>query len=235
MKSQDIIQNTIAYLHQQKLYGDELFLRKSLTEDKSVDHTQWKDLYELESVIQSCRKCRLSHNSSDKVMGAGNPESNLMIISDTPELIEHKDEKFKLLTKILAAIGFERDEVYVCSMLKCYLPLERKPVKDEINSCVPFLLSQIELIAPKMILLLGQSVGNVLLKNQKNLMELRNNNYYKIRNSYVYVTYHPAALVIKNDTEKKKKKKIVWEDVQQLRHMYDKLVGDKSKWQQKRK
>jgi len=235
LKSQDIIQNTIAYLHQQKLYGNELFLRKPLTEDKSVDHTQWKNLYELESAIQSCKKCRLSQNRTNTVMGAGDPESNVMIISDTPALIEHKDEKFKLLTKILAAIGFEREEVYVCSMLKCHLPSERNPVKDEIHSCIPFLLSQIELITPKMILLLGKSVGNVLLRNKKNVMELRSNNYYKMKDSYVYVTYHPAAIIKSNDPEKKKKKRIVWEDVQQLRHMYDKLVGDKPKWQQKRK
>jgi len=235
VKKQDIIQNTIAYLNQQKLYGNELFLRKPMIAGTVVDHRQWKNLNELQSAIQSCRKCRLSQNSTGRVIGSGNPESALMIISDTPSLIEYKDEQYELLTKILAAIGFERNEIYLCSILKCCLPSGRKPVKDEIHSCMPFLLGQIELIAPTIILLLGQTTGNILLENTKNVMELRNNNYYKMKNSYMYATYHPADLINRNDPEKTKKKRIVWKDVQQLRHMYDKLVGDKPKWRQTEK
>jgi len=231
VESQNLIQSTIAYLHQQKLYGNELFFKKSFKNDQLINFKRWKNLNELETSVHSCKKCRLAQNGQSKIMGVGNLGSNLMLICDTPRIVENKDKESELLIKILAAIEFKPEEVYLSSILKCNPPNNRKPLNDEIASCIPFLIGQIELIEPKIILVLGQISGNVLFSNKKNMLELRSGNFYKFKNSYVYVTYHPAELVKSNDPDQKEKKRMVWEDLKKMRHMYDEIVGNKPKWQ----
>ncbi|MFO7891492.1 MAG: uracil-DNA glycosylase [bacterium] len=230
MKYQNIIQNTIAYLDQQKLYGNELFFNTSFKKNEPVLFKEWKNLNEIKNAIQSCRRCRLADNSSGKIMGKGNQESNIMIISDTPAILKNSNKELELLTKILAAIEFTPEEVYISSIIKCNLSLNRGPLNDEISYCIPYLLGQIKFIKPKIILVLGETAGNALLGREKDIRELRENNYYKFKGAYIYVTYHPAALVKNNDPDQKKKKRLVWEDVKRVRSQYDKIVGDKLQW-----
>ncbi|MEJ2627302.1 MAG: uracil-DNA glycosylase, partial [bacterium] len=229
--SPDIIRNAVLYLEQQKLYGTELFFESPLKKEALEDYGQWKNLNEVEVAVNSCQRCQLAHHSSGKIMGAGNKEVSVMVIADTPAIVEKRDKQADLLVKILAAIEFTPKDVYTSSILKCNPPDKRKPLKDEISCCMPYLLAQIEIIAPKIILVLGEIAARALLGNEKNLKELRKENYHTINNAFGYVTYHPADLLSDNDPNQKMKKKMVWEDVQSLRRRYDKIVGDKPKWQ----
>ena len=96
---------------------------------------------------------------------------------------------------------------------------------------MPFLYGQIQLIDPKIILTLGDIAGGALLGVKKDIEGLRKNNYYRLKDAYIYVTYHPAVLIKNNYPDQKKMKKLVWEDIKQIRRKYDETVGDKPQWQ----
>lgn len=224
VKAQEVIQNTIAYLDQQKIYGNELFFRNSLKNNEPVSEKRWQNLNVLEAAVQTCTQCRLAGKSKRKVVGKGNHKSNIMVISDSPALLKNNNKELDLLIKILAAIEFTPEDVYMTSIIKCDLSLKRYPLHDEISGCMPFLWGQIELCAPKILLVLGETAGSALLGVKKDMSELRKNNYYTIKDACVFVTYHPAVLVNSSDPDQQKNKRWVWEDVKHLRSRYDNLV-----------
>ncbi|MFH0930604.1 MAG: uracil-DNA glycosylase, partial [Candidatus Zixiibacteriota bacterium] len=125
----------------------------------------------------------------------------------------------QLLNKILAAIKFKREEVYIANILKCRPPENRDPLPDEIEKCEPYLIEQIKLIQPKLICALGRISAQALLKTNQPLNRLRGE-FHDYQGIKFLVTYHPAALLrypqFKKDT---------WEDVQFLRSEYDKMKG----------
>jgi uracil-DNA glycosylase len=121
------------------------------------------------------------------------------------------------VTDILKAINFSRDEVYIANIVKCRPPGNRTPSPAEMDACFPFLEKQIALIKPKMILCLGLTAAQGLLKKKDSLGNLRGKTYeYKGIN--VLVTYHPAAL-LRNPNWKRG----CWEDVQLFRRLFDNL------------
>jgi DNA polymerase len=123
----------------------------------------------------------------------------------------------QLLNKILEAIQFKREDVYICNILKCRPPNNRDPQPEEIHACEPHLWKQIELIQPKLILCLGRISAQVLLKTNASLTELRAK-VHNYRGIPMMVTYHPAAL-LRNPHWKRP----TWEDVQKFRKLYDEL------------
>ncbi len=130
----------------------------------------------------------------------------------------------QLLDKILAAIGFQRSEVYITNILKCRPPANRDPSPDEIEHCQSYLDQQIHSVRPKIILALGRIAGQTLLKSELSLGQMRTQTHQYAGVPFM-VTYHPAALL-----RNPQWKKAAWEDVQQLRHLYDRLAGDKPAW-----
>ncbi|NLT49551.1 MAG: uracil-DNA glycosylase [Ignavibacteria bacterium] len=181
-------------------------------------------LEEFNSLINECKKCPLGNSRKKFVFGAGNPDANLMIIGEAPGADEDiQGEPFvgragKLLTDILIAIQFKREEVFIANILKCRPPNNRNPLPAEMEQCLPYLYKQIELIKPKVILCLGLVAANSLLKNKLSLTQMRGN-VYELNGVKVMVTYHPAAL-LRNPGWKRG----CWEDVQKLRKLYDELV-----------
>jgi DNA polymerase len=160
------------------------------------------------------------------VFGAGNSNSDLMLIGEAPGAEEDRQGKpfvgraGKLLTKILAAIDFKRDDVYISNILKHRPPNNRNPKPEERQKSLPFLLRQIDLINPKLILCLGRVSANTLLDNNKSLGSMRQE-FHPFREKYeLMVTYHPAAL-LRNPNWKRP----AWEDVQLLHKRYDELGG----------
>ncbi|MDZ4699251.1 MAG: uracil-DNA glycosylase [Rhodothermales bacterium] len=159
------------------------------------------------------------------VFGVGNPEADLMVIGEAPGADEDEQgEPFvgragQLLTKILDAIGFSRDHVYIANILKSRPPNNREPQPDEVAAHIPILYKQIALIRPRLILCVGRTAGNNLLKKQASLAALRGtfNDFYGIP---TMVTYHPAALLRNPEW-----KRPTWEDVQKLRARYDELTA----------
>lgn len=172
------------------------------------------------SDISDCMKCPLGATRTSFVFGSGNPDADIMVIGEALGADEDAQglpfvgRAGQLLTKILESIELQRDEVYICNILKCRPPNNRKPLVGETDSCEPYLWKQIELIKPKFILALGLTASHTLLKTSETMTALRGriHDYQGIK---TIVTYHPAALLRNPEW-----KKLVWEDVKFLRSLY---------------
>jgi len=180
---------------------------------------------ELEKMINKCTKCALGYTRKNFVFGVGNPQADVVVVGEAPGADEDEQgEPFvgragQLLNKILEAVQLKREEVYICNVLKCRPPNNRDPQADEIEKCEPYLWKQLELINPKIILCAGRIAAQALLKTSASLAELRSkvHNYREIP---LVVTYHPAAL-LRNPQWKRP----CWEDMQNFRNLYDKILG----------
>ena len=228
----DILRQTRAYLrHQREIYGEDIYYVCPQTFLSLHDTFESMSLKNLEEAIQDCHKCTLAETRRHMVFGTGNPAANLMLIGEAPgEEEDLQGEPFvgkagQLLDKILAAIQFRRDEVYIGNILKCRPPGNRDPLPEEIVQCMRYIEKQVESIAPRIILALGRIAAQTLLNTTDSLGQLRRA-VHEFRGIPVIVTYHPAAL-LRNPQWKRS----AWEDVQRLRHLYDERVGDKTKWQ----
>lgn len=175
--------------------------------------------------IKNCTKCQLGLSRTNFVFGAGNPQANLMLIGEAPGREEDlQGEPFvglagKLLDKMLEAIHFKREEVYIANILKCRPPENRDPRPEEIETCKPYLLQQIELIQPRIILALGRISAQVLLETKSALGQLRGK-FHDFQGIRFMATYHPAALL-----RYQQYKRPTWKDLQLLRKEYDKMEG----------
>ena len=196
--------------------------RHSLTAEPWGSATSLKDL---DAQINTCLKCPLGQTRTNFVFGVGNPQASLMLIGEAPGADEDaQGEPFvgragQLLNKILAAIHFQRGDVYICNILKCRPPGNRTPVPEEVEQCMPYLKKQIDLIKPKLIVCLGLTAIQNLLGVRDSLGNLRGK-VLRFEGIPVMVTYHPAAL-LRNPNWKAP----AWEDVQAARKLHDELVA----------
>jgi uracil-DNA glycosylase family 4 len=227
----DMIGETKNYFKQQRdLFGENLFVDKPdvLKAGSQVQNGQSLDAFR--QSIENCQKCALAKTRTHFVFGAGNPNAELMLIGEAPGRDEDlQGEPFvgkagQLLDKILAAIEFNRSEIFIGNILKCRPPQNRDPLPEEVALCMPYLYHQIELIQPKIILALGRISAHHLLRTTTSLSRLRGV-IHDFQGIALMVTFHPAAL-LRNPHWKKP----VWEDVQMLRKYYDEKVGDKPIW-----
>lgn len=214
---------------QKNLFGDELFttgIIKEQTETYTAARSGFNSastLDELYEMIKDCRKCVLGSTRNKFVFGKGNPSAEVMAIGEGPGAEEDlQGEPFvgragQLLTDILKAINFTREEVYIANIVKCRPPGNRTPLTEEMDSCIPYLHKQIALIKPKAILCLGLTAAQGLLRKKDSLSNLRGKSFDYL-GAKVMVTYHPAAL-LRNPNWKRG----CWEDVQLFRKMYDDL------------
>ncbi len=227
-KSKKIID---ALSDQKELFGDELFAGKIIKEkpDRRFPDGFEKaaSLEKLYAMINDCQKCVLGSTRNQFVFGKGNPDADVMVIGEGPGADEDlQGEPFvgragQLLTDILKAINFSREEVYIANIVKCRPPGNRTPLAPEMEACIPYLHKQISLIKPKFILCLGLTAAQGLLKKKESLTNLRGKSY-DFLNTKIMVTYHPAAL-LRNPGWKRG----CWEDVQLFRKMYDDLKNKK--------
>lgn len=230
---------------QKEIFGDDLFealnLRKKekteTVQEKSSfymnesslfeDYSRFSTLDSFQNSIKNCQKCPLGKTRTNFVFGTGNPNADVMIIGEAPGAEEDKQgipfvgRAGKLLTDILKAINFEREDVYIANILKCRPPNNRNPLPAEMSECTPYLYKQIDLIKPKIILCLGLVAANSLLDQKLSLTKMRGN-VYEIQGIKTMVTYHPAAL-LRNPNWKRG----CWEDVQKFRKLFDTLNKQK--------
>jgi DNA polymerase len=173
----------------------------------------------LETIKQkalTCQLCELSKTRKNVVFGEGNSEAEIMFIGEAPGYNEDVQgrpfvgDAGKLLDKILAAMGFDRSDVYIANIIKCRPPNNRAPLPEEIMCCYPHLLRQIEIIQPKVIVPLGYVAAKTLLKTKDSMSAIRGK-FFSFSNIPVLPTFHPAYL-LRNPADKKK----VWEDMQKL-------------------
>jgi len=181
------------------------------------------DWPELERAVKSCIKCPLHATRTQTVFGVGNRQAKWMFIGEAPGGEEDRQgEPFvgragQLLNAILFAIGLTREEVYIANVLKCRPPGNRDPRPEEVIQCEPYLLRQINLIKPRLIVALGRHAAHSLLKTEVPLGKLRGQRL-SYHGTPLIVTYHPAYL-LRNPVDKRK----VWEDLCLARS----FVGDR--------
>ncbi len=184
----------------------------------AVSAMDWETL---EKAVHGCSQCRLHAGRTRTVFGAGNRRAQWMFVGEAPGAEEDRQgEPFvgragQLLNAILQAVKLEREDVYIANVLKCRPPENRDPQPDEIVQCEPYLLRQIELIQPRLIIALGRHAAHSLLKTDLALNKLRGRpmRYHGIP---LIVTYHPAYL-LRNPVDKRK----VWEDLQLARTLVE--------------
>ena len=187
--------------------------------------TSSADLALLFETAKECRKCMLAGTRQNFVFGEGNPSANLVVIGEAPGAEEDASGRpfvgrsGQLLDKILQAAGFSREEVYICNILKCRPPGNRNPLDDEIGSCMPWLLQQLQIINPKVILMLGKVAANTILDNTLSLGAMRGK-LTTWKGYDCFITYHPAAL-LRNPNWKKG----CWEDIQAMMRHYATICG----------
>ena len=206
------------YLRQtQELFGDELYLNLQ-PQSQLLDESFDTDLAAFEQEICRCQKCPLGQTRNKFVFGVGDPNASLLLAGEAPGAEEDRlGEPFvgragKLLDKILAAIDRNRHkDVYICNVLKCRPPNNRDPLRAEVDQCEPYLLHQIHLIKPKLIVALGRVAGQTLLNVDKSLKSLRNI-FHDYHGTPLMVTYHPAALLRNQDL-----KRPTWEDFKTIK------------------
>lgn len=174
--------------------------------------SEWSALQQRVSV---CTLCDLHKDRTQTVFGVGNRDADLMIIGEAPGAEEDRQgEPFvgragKLLNAMLAAIGFRREEVFIANILKCRPPQNRDPLPGEAAVCESYLLEQIALIRPRMILAVGRIAAQNLLKVQTPIGKMRGQRYtFGELNIPVVVTYHPAYLL-----RSPAQKRVVWQDL----------------------
>jgi uracil-DNA glycosylase family 4 len=214
---------TFRFLSQTGCHGFDCS-KESLNIMESWGHKQAHSPETLEAIrtdLGDCCRCRLSQSRKHIVFGAGDPHARLVFVGEGPGYDEdQKGEPFigaagRLLTKIIEAIKFTRDQVYICNIIKCRPPGNRNPLPDEIEACLPFLKRQLTAIKPDVICALGTFAAQALIDTTLPISKLKGR-FHDYNGMRVLPTYHPAYLLRNPD-----KKRDVWEDMKILMKAFD--------------
>ncbi len=186
-------------------------LRQEVAAPQSSLADQWTTLQEQ---VASCEQCELCATRTQTVFGSGNQQADWMFIGEAPGQSEDEQglpfvgRAGQLLTEMIRALGFAREQVYIANVLKCRPPGNRDPKADEVTACRAYLQQQIDLVQPKMILAVGRIAAQNLLQTQEPLAKLRGK-IHQWGEKPVIVIYHPAYL-LRSPLEKRK----AWQDLQ---------------------
>jgi uracil-DNA glycosylase family 4 len=178
-------------------------------------------LDEIAQKVAKCTRCPLYKTATNPVPGEGDPRAELVCVGEAPGAKEDETgrpfvgQAGQLLTKILAAIDMTREQVFICNVLKHRPPGNRNPQPDEVEACSPYLIRQLELIKPKVIVAFGTFAAQTLLNTKTPLGQLRGL-VHRYHGTPLVVTYHPAAL-LRNPAWKRP----TWEDVKLARRILD--------------
>jgi uracil-DNA glycosylase family 4 len=169
-----------------------------------------------EDIGPDCKRCKLHKARTNIVFGVGNPKAELVFVGEGPGHDEDiQGEPFvgragKLLTQMIEAMGLKRQDVYIANVVKCRPPENRLPEKDEIATCSPYLIRQLDTIRPKVIVCLGACSAQTLLETTQGISKFRGE-WFDFRGSKLMATYHPAYL-LRNPPAKAD----VWKDLQKV-------------------
>ncbi len=196
-----------AYVPRGRPAGAQLAVQPAVAGPGGMDWTA------LAEAVRECTLCGLCATRTQTVFGTGDVRARLMVIGEAPGAEEDRQgEPFvgragQLLNSMLRAAGFERGQVYIANVLKCRPPNNRDPANEETDRCLPYLLRQIELVDPAVILCVGRIAAQRLLERDEPLARLRGH-IHRLGRTPVVVTYHPAYL-LRSPTEKRKS----WDDL----------------------
>jgi DNA polymerase len=180
--------------------------------DKIADDS----LLKIREDLGECTRCKLHKHRHTIVFGDGNPKAELVFVGEGPGADEDAQglpfvgRAGKLLTQMIEAMGLQRKDVYICNVVKCRPPENRTPEEDEVTTCSPFLLRQLDVISPKVIVCLGAVAAKTLLKTNQGISHFRGE-WLDFRRSKLMATYHPAYL-LRNPNAKPE----VWKDLQKV-------------------
>ncbi|RME38351.1 MAG: uracil-DNA glycosylase [Planctomycetota bacterium] len=181
-----------------------------------------------ETQVRGCTKCGLAATRTQTVFGQGNPAARLVFVGEAPGFEEDRQglafvgRAGQLLTRMIAAMGLSRDDVFICNVLKCRPPNNRDPAADEVLACSPYLREQLRIIEPEVLIALGSPAAKTLLNTNQSIGKLRGrfHDYYlsgvpgEGEPIPLMPTYHPAYL-LRNPAEKVK----AWADLQMVMHL----------------
>lgn len=183
---------------------------------EAVERISDDTLLRVRNDLGECTRCKLHGTRNKIVFGDGNPKAELVFVGEGPGADEDAQglpfvgRAGKLLTQMIEAMGLQRKDVYICNVVKCRPPGNRQPEEDEVNTCSPFLLRQIDVIAPKVIVCLGAVAAKTLLQTNRGISQFRGQ-WLEFRGRKLLATYHPAYL-LRNPPAKSE----VWKDLQKV-------------------
>ena len=167
--------------------------------------------------LGECTRCKLHGGRTNLVFGVGSPTADLVFVGEAPGRDEDRQgipfvgRAGQLLTRIIAAIGLSRDEVYIANVIKCRPPNNRNPQPDEVATCEPFLFRQLDVIRPRVVVALGGFAIRTLLRTDEAVSRLRGR-VFDYRGAKLIPTFHPAFLL-----RSPERKRDVWEDMKRVR------------------
>jgi len=173
-------------------------------------------LERVSSDLGECTRCKLHRHRNKIVFGVGNPRAELVFVGEGPghdedlQGIPFVGRAGQLLTQMIEAMGLSRNDVYIANVVKCRPPENRTPEKDEVATCMPFLLRQIGAIQPKVVVCLGSVAAQALLNTNKAISRFRGE-WFDFRGARLMATYHPAYL-LRNPNAKPE----VWADLKKV-------------------
>ena len=185
----------------------------------SISSSKDTSVHSVEERILKCQKCTLSQGRKNAVPGEGSLEAELMFVGEAPGRDEDLQGRpfvgraGQLLTKIIGAMKFNREDVYITNVVKCRPPKNRNPNKEEIETCKNYLLEQIEMIKPRAIVALGRVATDFFVHSSLGMTALRGS-FHEFNDIQVMPTFHPSY-IIRNEGNKSIKK-MVWEDMKKV-------------------
>jgi len=183
---------------------------------EAIDRVENDSLERIREDLGECTRCRLHKQRNKIVFGQGNPHAELVFVGEGPghdediQGLAFVGRAGKLLTQMIEAMGLTRDDVYICNVVKCRPPENRKPEEDEVATCSPYLFRQLDVIKPKAIVCLGGTAAQALLKTKDSISRFRGT-WFDYRGTKLLATYHPAYL-LRNPAAKAD----VWQDLKKV-------------------
>jgi len=203
------------------IYENEAINRYKINNNLVIKGIKGKELQDLKQTVVNIKNCELKKNSTNIVFSDGNPNSKIMIIGEGPGANEDLEgvpfigKTGELLDKMLLSINLNRDNVYITNVVNYRPPENRNPTKEEIDRYLPYLVRHIEIIDPKILILLGGSALNAVIGNEKKISEIRGkwiNKKIGKCNTSVIVSFHPAFLM-----RQPNQKAMSWIDLKMIR------------------
>ena len=192
-----------------------------------------EELEQVRSECLKCQKCPLGATRTKVVFSAGTPNHKIMLIGEAPGFNEDQTgESFvgragQLLDKILNSVGFDRHtNFYLCNTIKCRPPNNRDPLPEEKQACRAYLERQLEILKPKIIVLCGKVALTSFLDTKEGITKLRGRWFDGPYGAKMMPIFHPSYLLRNQSREKGSPKWLMWQDIQEIRRMYDALSAD---------
>lgn len=193
----------------------------------------YQTIDELAAHCKQCQRCGLASGRTHVVVGRGNPLASIVIVGEGPGQSEDEQglpfvgRSGQLLDKILAAVKLDtHKDVYICNVVKCRPPGNRAPTPEEIAACRPYLMEQIRLVDPKIILLTGATAVKGLIGDKRGITKIRGQ-WMEWEGYLCMPIFHPAYLLRNPSRENGSPKWLMWRDIQAVRAKLDELMGDR--------